>query len=419
RDEQGSTVDQLLRVELTEVACPSTVPSGLACKSTWPIRIVGDSIDRRHPLVINRSIQGVLAGGLVIHVDGGSQQIRIGGPRETKHGPIKRLRGSLRINIPRLSKGGIPTIAQSDEEAAKLAKDQFEGAGALWAQCGVSFGPWEPSRLRFVDPPPSCLLAVGCGLGLPSSGGQIRVNVDGRLFEVDVPAGMVPEQVARVVSRHFEDAGLRVLRSPNMRTGPGSFPVVDLLVFHENDTPAVLTAVDSNRVSSDRTMPVCIGRVDLGTALNHFTNVDSMAGTVEERTLLKLLGDWEPRTVEAVYVTAFLGPGRIGQAFVSSNRVGLRNTVVIDRIGVAASNASHVLAHELGHVFLDYGWHPDDFGTDDPTLLMDSDAAIGSAFGPRRLRIVDCERVWRQSFLGQSGLLTHWPWGPLPKSGGG
>ena len=45
------------------------------------------------------------------------------------------------------------------------------------------------------------------------------------------------------------------------------------------------------------------------------------------------------------------------------------------------------IAHELGHVLLQVAGHPDDFGSDLPTSLMDADAADSSIFGPRRLSV--------------------------------
>ena len=54
--------------------------------------------------------------------------------------------------------------------------------------------------------------------------------------------------------------------------------------------------------------------------------------------------------------------------------------------------------------------HPDDYGVDRPDLLMDSDAADPTIFGPRRLLIEDCERALRQS--GPNApvpLLSPWP----------
>jgi hypothetical protein len=68
------------------------------------------------------------------------------------------------------------------------------------------------------------------------------------------------------------------------------------------------------------------------------------------------------------------------------------------------------LAHELGHILLQMPGHPDDYGVDAPYLLMDSDAADGTIFGPRRLLVPECERAVRQS--GPSApvpILSPWP----------
>jgi hypothetical protein len=88
--------------------------------------------------------------------------------------------------------------------------------------------------------------------------------------------------------------------------------------------------------------------------------------------------------------------------------------VIEDRAGVRADRSSFALAHELGHVLLDDPGHPDDFGIDTPTRLMDADAANSSAYGPRRLLVEECVRAVRQSGPGSaSGLLTRWPLAPL------
>jgi len=300
-----------------------------------------------------------------------------------------------------------------------LAQELFDGANTLWAQCGVTFGSSKTATIRIIDPPPPHMLAVGCGLGLPSSGGTIRLRADGKPTELEVPAGWSPEQVARMLAQRLEANGLRVERSRTPRTAPGAYPVIDLLVYRDERTPAVLSAEGDDRVSGDPTMPVCINRVDLAQGLNHFLNVDSMAGTVEERALLK----WatrndrrhEPGTIEALFIPSFRSDGRIGESFIESGPGALPTAVIVDRAGVAASNASHTLAHELGHVLLEVGGHPDDFGPDEPTLLMDSDAALASAFGPRRLLVSECERAFRQSVLGPSPRLRPWPLEPLPK----
>ena len=142
--------------------------------------------------------------------------------------------------------------------------------------------------------------------------------------------------------------------------------------------------------------------------------MDSVAGTLEERTLLKSVDDGDPHTVEVVVVPSFAGGGRIGESFIASDFSSLRNVVLLDRAGVRARRSSLTLAHELGHVLMDMPGHPDDYGIDTPTLLMDSDASDASPFGPRRLTVDECARVVRQAGpKARLPLLTDWPIGPL------
>ena len=157
-----------------------------------------------------------------------------------------------------------------------------------------------------------------------------------------------------------------------------------------------------------------IGSVDLSDGLTHFGDVDSVAGTLEERTLLKALDDGDPRTIEVVVIPYFAGGGRIGESFIGSDRSSLRNIVLFDRAGVRARRSSLTLAHELGHVLLDVPGHPDDYGVDTPTRLMDADASDASPFGPRRLTLAECARVVRESGPdARSPLLGDWPLTPL------
>jgi hypothetical protein len=71
--------------------------------------------------------------------------------------------------------------------------------------------------------------------------------------------------------------------------------------------------------------------------------------------------------------------------------------VLLDRAGIRARKSSLTLAHELGHVLMDMPGHPDDFGVDTPTILMDSDASEASPYGPRRITVDECVRVLRQA----------------------
>lgn len=417
RAERGGRVDELSRVKVVDVACPPGVDAGLVCRSTWPIRVVADDVDRTHPLVKDRSIRAEIGGGLTIYAGAVAQQIRVGGPRRTKEGPIRRLRANLRLTILRTWQNGAPSLEGRDDLALSRARDQLAGATSLWQQCGISFGDPSKAQVRIVDPPPPHLVAVGCDLGLPASGGRVRLSVEGHDVSVDLAPGMTPLQAARKISRALTAAEgeLRIMRSSNARIGPGTFPVVDLVV-NRGDRPARVAAPKNGIISSDPTMPVCIGHVDLAKGLDHFLDVDSMAGTVEERALLKWIDDRDPGTLDGVFIPAFMGGGRIGESFIGNDRSSLRNLVLVDRAGVAASQASHTLAHEMGHVLLDVPGHPDDYGVDQPTLLMDSDAANPSAFGPRRLSVEECERAIRQSGAkAPVVILEPWPFEPLPK----
>ena len=109
-------------------------------------------------------------------------------------------------------------------------------------------------------------------------------------------------------------------------------------------------------------------------------------------------------------VPSFAGSGRIGESFIGADGGAVRNVLITDRAALRADRASFALAHELGHVLLDDPGHPDDFGRDTPTRLMDADAANGTAFGPRRLLVDECARALRQSGpTAAVPLLRPWP----------
>jgi hypothetical protein len=139
-----------------------------------------------------------------------------------------------------------------------------------------------------------------------------------------------------------------------------------------------------------------------------------MVGTVEERALIRAHDDGDPTTIDVYLIPGFGRGGRIGESFIGADRGSIRNVVIIDRAGIRSNRASFTLAHELGHVLLDDPGHPDDFGADLPTRLMDADAADGSAFGPRRLSLEECRRAVIQA--GPEAplpLLVPWPLAPL------
>lgn len=413
KDALGAKLDTLARVALDEAPCPKGTPAGLSCRVTPLMRAVVDDVDRSHPLVRNRSLRAEVGGSIGIGREGSDapfREIRVGGPRSSPAGPIERFRGKLRVSIVREAPTGAVPFGGSDEEAIELGRKQVAWANAVWGQCGIHFGNPEETPIRVIDPPPPHLVAIGCDLGLPATGGEVRLFVEGREVRARLAPGMTPKVAARKIAHAIEAAGFVARISENVRIGPAASPTVDLLVRHRDGKLASVEPPRDGRASTDGALGVCIGEVDLSDGLDHFTDVDAAAGTVEERTLIKSLDDGDPATIEVIFIPAFARGGRIGESFIFADRSSIRNVVLEDRAGVRADRASFALAHELGHVLLDMPGHPDDFGVDTPTLLMDSDAADLSAFGPRRLTLDECARALRQSGpKAETPLLEPWP----------
>jgi hypothetical protein len=290
----------------------------------------------------------------------------------------------------------------------------------IWGACGVSFGAGRSADVGVVDPPPPMLLAVGCDVGAPASGGIVRFEVDGRTVEVKTEPGTSPSGVARVVARAIERAGFSATVSDSPPIGAATYGTSDVLVRRANGAPAVIspsskpligaTDAPGGRLSTDASIGVCIGHVDLEDGLSHFTDANAIAGTLEERTLIKAFDDGDPSTIELYVVPSFGGDSRIGESFIFADEGAIKDVVIEDRASLRADRASFTLAHEIGHVLLDQPGHPDDFGLDTPTRLMDADSVNASAFGPRRLTVAECERVVRQSGPGSlPRLLSPWP----------
>src|SRR5690606_24611334 len=126
------------------------------------------------------------------------------------------------------------------------------------------------------------------------SGGEVNLRVEGKEVKAVLGAGMTPRAASRVIASAIEKAGFVVRLSENVRIGPGAYPTVDLLVRHHDGRLARVEPPSSGATSSDPTMSVCIGEVDLRDGLDHFTDMDAAAGTVEERTLVKSIDDNDP-----------------------------------------------------------------------------------------------------------------------------
>jgi hypothetical protein len=411
----GARVDVLAHLALAPSSCARPYES-VRCWASAPLRLVIDDVDRDHPLVSERSIRAELGGAVLFRSDGRkAQMIRVLGPRASPVGPIGRLHATLRPFVVRVVPGGAPAIGGTDAGAISALRAELASASAIWGQCGVTFADPKQPEVRLVDPPPSHLVAIGDDLGIAASGGEIRLRVADKVVVVTTSPGEGPDGVARDLARAAERAGLAAVVSPNARIGPAIAPSVDVSMRRKDGTLVAVDALPGQPLSTDPTLSVRIGSVDLSDGLQHFTDLDAMAGTLEERTLLKAIDDGDPTTIEVVVVPLFAGGGRIGESFIGSDLSSVRNVVLLDRAGIRARQSSLTLAHELGHVLMDLPGHPDDYGVDTPTLLMDSDAADASPFGPRRITLDECARVMRQSGpRARVPLLVDWPIGALP-----
>jgi hypothetical protein len=303
----------------------------------------------------------------------------------------------------------LPALGATASEALQLARAEVDAASLIWGQCGVHFGPGKDAFVELVDPPQQQLLSVGCNQGLPGSGGEIRLRVGKKPFRLATAFGDTPVVVAARLAQILESAGFSVALSRNPRIESGALETLDLVV-RLGDEPVSVERDGDAPLSSDPSLEVCVGAVDFSDGLDHFTNHDAPAGTLEERALIRAYADRDPATIEVFVIPRFSGEGRVGESFLDAPGAAIHNTVIIDRFAVRAGARSHVLAHELGHVLLDMPGHPDDYGVDQPSALMDADATDPSIFGPRRLSIEECERAVRQRGPNaQTPLLEPWP----------
>jgi hypothetical protein len=408
----GTTLDVIRDVKLSSVACDQGVAPGATCSATAPLRLVVDDVDRSHPLVAARSVRGEVGGALVVRDASGKklQAIRVTGPRSSSVGPIGRHRLTIHPVVMRLTPGGAPAVGGTDAGAIAALRQELALASATWGQCGISFGPVTQMDVKVTSPPPPYLVAIGDDVGLPASGGTIQLKVEGRAVNVVTKKGWSTRQVALELQRVAQRTGVSATLSENARIAPGAAPSVDVAMKRRDGQLATVELLSS----SDATLSVNVGAVDLTDGLQHFGDTDSVAGTLEERALVKAIDDGDPRTIELVVIPFFSGGGRIGESFIASDGSSMRNVVIIDRAGVRARRTSLTLAHELGHVILDEPGHPDDYGLDTPTLLMDSDAADSSPFGPRRLTTDECGRAIRQSGpTARLPLLSEWKLAPM------
>lgn len=408
----GGPLDTLDDVILDAAVCPrleGQKPDTVdRCFVSKPISLVVDDVDRRHPTLRDRSLRAELGGAVVADAFGGrATLVRVGAPRSVSS-PSPRMKMRVRAVVLRMTNGGIPAVGGSDSGAIALVRAELGYASSIWSPCGITFGPARDLEVRVEPPPPDHLISFSDDAGTKSGGGTMRVKIDGRPLAFTWGPRLAPDIVAAAFAKEVERAGSRAIVSMNARTTAGAASSADVSIRKRDGR---LSQLDWTTLPNDPAMRVEIGRVDLGDGLTHFTDVESPAGTLEERTLIKAYEDGLVETVDVFIVPFFGGNGRIGESFITSDGSSMRNVVVVDRAGIRARRSSLTLAHELGHVLLDEPGHPDDFGVDTPTRLMDSDGSDGSSFGPRRLTRSECDRAIRQST--QAGVLVPWRLAPI------
>ncbi|HEY0469825.1 MAG TPA: hypothetical protein VGC79_36815 [Polyangiaceae bacterium] len=394
----GALLDTLAEPELAKAVCPPGSVASASCWATAPLRLTPDRLDRDYPPVRDRSIEAELGGQLSVEAAGQPPvSFAVGAPLGPAFVGIERLSVKLRVRVLRVAAGGAPAIGGDTGTALSVARHEIQAASKLWAQCGIDLqGPNGP-EIQVVDPPPIQLVAVGCDSGLPASGGQISLRVRGRSLKLTTRAGEAPGVVAQRLVRALDKLGVSPRLSPNPRIASGASGAIDVLIRGPGGRPAPVEAEPGSALSTDATLGVCLAEVDLGNGLSHFVENDAAAGTLEERALIKAFDDGDPSTIEVLIVPTFDQSGRIGESFIDDDGAGIQNTVIIDRAALRAGPRSYALAHELGHILLDLPGHPDDYGVDQASSLMDSDASDASVFGPRRLTLADCERAVRES----------------------
>lgn len=410
---EGSYADSLRAVPLVSVKCPAELrreTEDLDCGGTPPLRLVTDLAERAHPSISGKGLLGEIGGHLLLQVEGADAlRLPVLAPLNLEPEGPGRYRVRLRAHVVRTFPGGPPAVGDDDDDARSIVREEIASASRMWGQCGIHLGPPGAIEVRVVDPPVTTMLTVGCGLGLPASGGTIRFLAEKREIFLRTHDGESPRRVATRLGAALRRAGITVKLFANHRAGDAALASYDLLMTSAKGEPVRLQ-IPPEGPSDDSSLGICEGRLDLADGLEHFSDLDAATGTSEERYLLRSLSDDDPATIELLVIPLFAGLGRIGESFIHTRGGSLESALILDRTGVRAGARSFTLAHELGHILLDLPGHPDDFGVDTPSSLMDADAADSTIFGPRRLSLADCQRALRQS--GRDApvpLIFDWP----------
>lgn len=299
----------------------------------------------------------------------------------------------MRVIVLRGSPGRAPIVGGDDAGAREVIRHQIEVANQVMSQCYIQVESSDEVDIVIADPPGPCLLSVGEKYGLPSSGGEVRLMIDGgKLGPWNIAGDLTPEQTARVLFRYIENAGFRPELTVGIRGPADAFARADLLVRRGDGTPAEIRRWPHESLTTDSMQSIDIGIVRLDDGLESYGVNEINMGTLEERTLIRALSSKEPGTVEIFIVNRFEGSHKQGESFIASPAGTLGDTAILDWRALGRARTAYTFAHELGHLLLGDLSHPDSRGDRRTWLLMHSRAssAVG---GPRRITEEQCVRM--------------------------
>ncbi|MEM6961805.1 MAG: hypothetical protein AAF550_08705, partial [Myxococcota bacterium] len=371
------------------------VPETPRFRSNW-LRLVGDSLDRTSEGVPDQLLRVRLRDKVTASYGTAKQSLRVGRPGD-ESGPLAARRAHLRVVILKRRDANTPVVGSSVATALEIGRSQISIANEIWLQCSISFGPPSEAEVLIAPEPALTLLTVAEGDGLWARGdGSVQLMID------DVALGPVPTapfarplETALQIAAAIEVQGYRTSTFRNPPTSFGASGSADVLVYRPDGSPATVTTLGHLNASTDSQQRVSLTKVDLRDGLSEFDNRTAGVGTAEERALIRGITDHDPSTIDVILVNRFTGGTRQGEAFLESDRNDLINAVILDRLGIERQRSAYTQAHEIGHVLLDSGWHPDNYGPDRPWLLMDSNSNAASIRGPKRLTEAECAKARR------------------------
>ncbi|MFT5357972.1 MAG: hypothetical protein ACI9KE_005209 [Polyangiales bacterium] len=354
-------------------------------RSPW-LRLVSDALEESAPGAARQLLHVHVGDQVEASVLDATQSLRVGRPDvERGDSAVRHLELALTLLAPR----GSPAVGGAPEAALRLSSHLVQSVADAWSPCLVHVR----HTARLSAPPPPALLSVSDEDGLPArGGGAFHFQAGVELINVESVAGDSPfqsaERIAEELRAHSFSAD--VLRVPATTFGAG--PGADIVVRDDQGFLVHLRRDPEHALSSDARQSLDIAEVHLADGLAAFDN-HRPGGTLEERALVALLRDDDPRTVDVFVIGAFTGSPRQGEAFIPSDVGPAAGAVIIDRRGAAYARTAWTLAHEVGHVLLNDPFHPDNFGPDTPHRLMDSNRHDGTLEGPRRVTPEECARV--------------------------